>query len=67
MRKVVRARDVPRFSPEFLAEERRELGNEVYSREYDCEFGDVGSGIFQRAVVQKALSDDVTPLFRKKG
>ena len=67
LRKVVKARDVPRFSAEFLAEERRELGHEVYSREYDCEFGDVGSGIFQRAVVQKALSDDVTPLFRKKG
>ena len=63
---MVRARDVPRFSAEFLAEERRELGNAAYSREYDCEFGDVGSGIFQRATVEKALSEDVTPLFKLK-
>ena len=41
-----------------LAEERRELGHEVYSREYDCEFGDVRSGIFQRATEEKALSED---------
>ena len=66
VRKVVRARDVARFSPEFLAEERRELGHEVYSREYDCEFGDVGSGVFQRATVEKALSDEVKPLFKPK-
>ena len=67
VRKVVRARDVPRFSAAFLAEERRELGHEVYSREYDCEFGDVGSGIFQRPIVGKALSEDVNPLFKPKG
>jgi hypothetical protein len=65
VRRTVKAADVPRFTPDFLREERRALGQEAYAREYECEFGDVGSGMFQRPLIEKALSDDVMPLFRK--
>ena len=64
-KRVVRARDVSRFDPKFLAEERRELGEDVYSREYECEFGDASQGMFKRKLVERALKDDVEPLFKK--
>ena len=56
---------VPRFTAEFLAEERRALGQEAFSREYGCEFADVDSGVFQMPLVVKALREDVTPLFER--
>ena len=55
-----------RFAPEFLAEERRELGEDVYLREYECEFGDMSQGMFKRPLVERALRDDVAPLFPSK-
>ena len=64
-RTVVRAGDVARFDRAFLEEERRELGESVYSREYECEFGDVSHGMFRRDLVERALRDDVEPLFKK--
>ena len=62
---MVRAEDVERFDRAFLEEERRELGESVYSREYECEFGDVNQGMFRRDLVERALRDDVEPLFKK--
>ena len=66
VKRLVKGRDVPRFTSEFLAEERRALGQEAFSREYECEFADVGSGVFQRPLIVKALCEDVTPLFQEK-
>ena len=65
VKRIVKGRDVPRFTAEFLAEERRALGQEAFSREYGCEFADVDSGVFQRPLVVKALREDVTPLFER--
>ncbi len=66
VKRLVKGRDVPRFTAEFLAEERRALGQEAFSREYECQFADVGSGVFQRPLIVKALCEDVTPLFQEK-
>ena len=65
MRTTVRAEDVSRFSNEFLEEERRELGEDAYAREYRCEFGDGESGVFQRKIAERALKDDCAPLFKR--
>ena len=60
---TVRAWDVKRFSKEFLEEEKYELGAEAFAREYGCEFADSGVGVFDRRIVEAALSDKVKPLF----
>jgi len=62
-RMTVRARDVTRFSRDFLEDERRTLGAAVYAREYECVFEDSGTGVFQRSIVEAALTDEVKPLF----
>jgi len=41
-RMTVRARDVSRFSRDFLEDERRTLVTAVYAREYECVFEDSG-------------------------
>ncbi len=60
---VAPATAVPRFTPEFLAEERKALGEANYSREYECKFADSGRGIFDRKLVESAMTDEVEPLF----
>ena len=64
-RTTVRAADVSRFSKEFLTEERQELGEDAYAREYECSFGDAESGVFQRRTAERALKEDVPLLFKK--
>ena len=64
-RTTVRATDVSRFSKEFLEEERRELGEDAYAREYGCEFGDGQSGVFRRKTAERALKEDLPPLFKR--
>lgn len=53
----------PRISAEFLAEERRALGERWYRQEYLCSFEDTIDAVFSWADIQAALSDDVKPLF----
>jgi hypothetical protein len=65
-RTTIRAADVSRFSKEFLAEERRELGEDAYAQEYECQFGDSENGVFVRRTAERALKDDVPPLFSKR-
>jgi len=43
-RHIVPATSCPRLSAEFLAEERRELGERMFEREYMCQFIDEGPG-----------------------
>lgn len=64
-RTTILAGEVSRFSKAFLEEERCELGEDKYRREYECEFGDGENGVFLRKVAERALKDDVPPLFRR--
>jgi hypothetical protein len=54
---------VPRITPEFLAEEQRELGDRSYRQEYECSFEDTVDAVFTFEDVQAAIVDDVLPLF----
>jgi len=58
----VAADECPRIERAFLAEERRTLGERWYLQEYQCEFVDSVSGIFDRELVERAITKDVKPL-----
>ena len=58
----VPADECPRIGRVFLEEERRTLGERWYQQEYQCEFVDSVSGIFDRDVVERAITRDVKPL-----
>jgi phage FluMu gp28-like protein len=57
------AADCQRISAEFLEDERRSLGEWTYAQEYECAFYDSESSVFQTALIERALSDDVQPLW----
>ena len=59
----ITANQCPRIPPEFLAEERRELGDRWYAQEYLCEFNESIDGVFGHDDVMAALTHDVKPLF----
>jgi len=59
----VTAEQCPRIAPQFLAEERRALGERWFNQEYRCEFSECLDAVFSWADIQAALSDDVKPLF----
>ena len=59
----ITAEQCPRISPQFLAEERRALGERWYAQEYGCEFSECLDAVFSWADIQAALSDDIKPLF----
>jgi phage terminase large subunit-like protein len=59
----VTAEECPRIAAEFLAEERRALGERWYRQEYLCSFEDTIDAVFAYADIQAALSDSVKPLF----
>jgi hypothetical protein len=59
----ITAEQCPRISPQFLAEERRALGERWYRQEYGCEFSECLDAVFSWADIQAAMSDDVKPLF----
>ena len=51
-----------RIPGKFLAEEMGELGEEVFRREYMCEFLDDGSGVFERGLLSGAMDEAVKQL-----
>ncbi len=51
----VPATECPRISPEFLDEERRNLGEWWFRQEYFCEFLDAQSQAFRREDIERAL------------
>jgi hypothetical protein len=53
----------PRITKEFLAEERRALGDRYYRQEYLTSFEDVIDAVFAWEDIQAALTDEVKPLF----
>jgi hypothetical protein len=59
----VTAPQCPRIPADFLAEERRALGERWFRQEYLCSFEDAVDAVFAYEDVQAALSDDVQPLF----
>jgi Terminase large subunit, T4likevirus-type, N-terminal len=55
----VPAEECPRISAEFLAEERRTIGEWWYRQEYGCEFLDAQSAAFTREDVNRAFRQQV--------
>lgn len=59
----VPARECPRISEAFLAEERRSLPDWVYRQEYLCSFEETEDALFTTEMVDGAVSASVAPLF----
>src|ERR1017187_4455044 len=58
----VTAEECPRIPREFLEEERATMGDRWFLQEYMCQFEDSVSGVFDRELVEQAITDDVKPL-----
>jgi Terminase large subunit, T4likevirus-type, N-terminal len=58
------ASECPRLSKEFLAEERRELGDLMYRQEYQLEFVDDTEALFTTDLIARAFCPEVVPLWR---
>lgn len=48
----------PRITPEFLEEERRNMGAWWFSQEYECKFLDAKSAAFRQADIDRAFSEN---------
>jgi hypothetical protein len=59
----ITAEQCPRIPADFLAEERRALGERWYRQEYLCSFEETIDAVFAYADIQAAMSDEVQPLF----
>jgi hypothetical protein len=55
----VPATQVPRISPEFLEEERRNVGEWWFTQEYFCEFLDAQSQAFRREDIEAMFKEEV--------
>lgn len=58
----ISAAEVPRISAQFLAEERRSMGEWRYRQEYEGYFVDEDDQLFRYEDVMRALSDEAKPL-----
>ena len=54
---------MPRIPPEFLAAERRALGDAWYRQEYGCEFLASADTVFRPEDIARMLAADAEPLF----
>jgi hypothetical protein len=59
----ITAFDCPRISQQFLAEERRKLGERWFQMEYCNVFGDDVAAVFSTADIRAAMDPCVVPLF----
>ena len=59
----IAAVDCPRISAAFLADERQQLGEFVFTQEYECEFLDHVTAVFSSELIARALTTDVSPLW----
>jgi Terminase large subunit, T4likevirus-type, N-terminal len=57
------AEECPRIPPAFLEAERKTLGPWWFAQEYECRFMDTVDQVFQTEVIDKAITDEVAPLF----
>jgi hypothetical protein len=51
-----------RISPEFLAQQRISLGDQMYRQEYQCEFLSNGTQVFSQELLQQAFDDLYDPI-----
>jgi hypothetical protein len=58
----VTASECPRIPREFLAEERRTMGEQAYRQEYECGFSDSVTAVFDLDLVERAITDGFGPL-----
>jgi hypothetical protein len=63
LRKEVTALQCPRISDNFLEQERQALGDLWFRQEYGCEFLETVDQVFRYDDIERALSDEVKPLF----
>jgi hypothetical protein len=56
------ATECGRIRPGFLEEERRVLGERWFRQEYLCEFTESAGAVFDRDVVERAITTAVPPL-----
>lgn len=59
----ITAEECPRIPREFLAEERRSLGERYYRQEYMTDFTECIDAVFSYADIMAARSNDIQPLF----
>jgi hypothetical protein len=59
----VPATECPRIDPAFLETEKAALGETWWSQEYGCRFIQTVDAVFRYEDIQRALSDEVKPLF----
>jgi hypothetical protein len=59
----IEAKDCPRISPQFLAEERVALGDRWFRQEYECSFEDIIDAVFSHEDISAACSGNAKPLF----
>ena len=58
----VQATECPRIAAEFLAEERRALGDATYRQEYLGEFLEGDEALLAREVIEGAFTEEIEPL-----
>jgi Terminase large subunit, T4likevirus-type, N-terminal len=59
----VPARECPRISKEFLEEERSALPPWIFRQEYECSFEETEDTVFTHEMIERAVTDEVKPLF----
>lgn len=59
----ITAEQCPRIDDEWLAEERRTVGDWVFDQEYRCLFLDSGEQLFNSELIEAALDPEVLPLW----
>src|ERR687897_1627303 len=57
------ASQCPRISGEFLEEERASLPPFIFRQEYECSFEETEDQVFTTDMIDKAVTDEVAPLF----
>jgi hypothetical protein len=66
-RTKVTAHDCPRISREWLARERKQIGEWWYMQEYEVAFVESVDSVFAYDIIMRALDADVKPLFGSQG
>jgi hypothetical protein len=61
----ITAAECPRISADFLAEEKRSMGERWYRQEFECSFEAAVGAVFNYEDIQAAFVDDLEPFFAK--
>lgn len=60
----ITADQCPRITKEFLAQELKDHGPQIYAEEYLCEFLENDEAMFSDAIIQAAFTDEEEPLWQ---